>query len=333
MDEVMGNDVKQTWIGNNYGMEGVVLEQEGQSHVDAWGIEWRKEGEFNQITRCPLAEAAEDELLAYRFPEEHVDELVRRMETVCRDRETYYIGCDVSPCVFEMYWRLRGMEQAMLEMAMNPMLAGKMFQRCADFAILLATTAADRYPLDWLWTGDDAASQQAMLMSPAAWRDLVKPNLKRIIDVAKARGLPTAFHSCGAIAPIIPDLIEIGVNVLNPIQGNCPGMEPLELKRQFGQDLAFMGGVDTQYLLPCGSADDVRRETAKLIEGMTADGGGYILAASHTLPPETPVENVFALYAEVGLTRQAIFDNAADLRAGGYDYCSYEESSQYSSKR
>ena len=118
----------------------------------------------------------------------------------------------------------------------------------------------------------------------------------------------------GCLRPIIPDPIEIGLDVLNPIQHGCPGMDALELKREFGEDLAFMGGVDTQGVLPHGTADDVRRATERLIEGMTADGGGYILAASHTVPPETPMENVFAMYHAAGLTREAIFDRAADMR-------------------
>jgi uroporphyrinogen decarboxylase len=91
-------------------------------------------------------------------------------------------------------------------------------------------------------------------------------------------------------------------------------MDPLELKREFGEHLSFMGGVDTQDLLPNGTVDDVRRATARLLEGMTADGGGYILAASHTIPPETPDANIFAMYAEAGLSKAEIFDRAATIR-------------------
>jgi uroporphyrinogen decarboxylase len=92
-------------------------------------------------------------------------------------------------------------------------------------------------------------------------------------------------------------------------------MDPLELKREFGQALSFMGGVDTQGLLPNGSVSDVRRATARLLEGMTADGGGYILAASHTISPETPDENIFAMYEVAGITREEIYDRAAEIRS------------------
>ena len=160
------------------------------------------------------------------------------------------------------------------------------------------------------------ASQRSLVMSPRSWRQLIKPHLARVFDVGKAHGLWVAYHCCGTLRPIIGDLVEMGMDVLNPVQCNCPGMDPLELKREFGSKLSFMGGVDTQDLLPHGSADDVRRATRRLIDGLTGDGGGFILAASHTIPPETPLENIFAMYAEAGLSREAIFDRAAAARAG-----------------
>jgi uroporphyrinogen decarboxylase len=181
--------------------------------------------------------------------------------------------------------------------------------------VYLSELACDRFPLDWLWTGDDVASQQALLMSPKTWRAMIKPELARVFAVGKSRGLPVAYHCCGALHPIIGDLIEIGMDVLNPLQCNCPGMSPAELKREFGRTLAFMGGVDTQDVLPCGTAEEVYRATARLIETMSADGGGYILAASHTVPPETPDENIFAMYAAAGLRREELFDRAATIRA------------------
>jgi uroporphyrinogen decarboxylase len=144
---------------------------------------------------------------------------------------------------------------------------------------------------------------------------MVRPHLAEIAAVGRHRGLRVAYHTCGAVRPIIPDLIDLGIDVLNPIQCNCPGMDPLELKREFGSRLAFHGGVDTQQLLPTGTPGEVFRATHDLIEGMTADGGGYILGASHAVPPETPLDNVFAMYAAAGISREEIMDRAADARA------------------
>jgi uroporphyrinogen decarboxylase len=313
--EAMGNDVVQTWVNNNYAMEGIVHANEGDSHLDWWGVRWMKRLGFNQIVEYPLAGASREQVLDYRFPLDRREELLALMAPAIERQAEFYIGCDVSPCVFEMYWRLRGMEASLLDMVEDAGLASEMFRRAADFSIGLGEEACRRFPLDWFWTGDDVAGQRAMMFSPATWRSLVKPHLQRVFDVGRRHGLPIAYHCCGALRPIIPDLIEMGLNVLNPVQSNCPGMEPLELKRQFGRDLAFMGGVDTQELLPNGSAAEVRHATTRLIDGMTADGGGYILAASHTISPETPEENIFAMYEVAGIAKREIYERAAAIRA------------------
>ena len=313
--EAMGNDIDQTWVNNNYAMEGIVHEHDGDGHTDAWGVRWVKQYHFNQIQGFPLAGAPREDVLAYRFPWEQMERLLGLMSPVVAGAGRAFIGCDVSPCVFEMYWRLRGMEGALADMALDRDLAWTMFGRCADFAVALAEAACDRFPLDWLWTGDDVAWQRSMIMSPRAWRELIEPHLARTFAVGVARGLPVAYHCCGALRPIIPDLIELGMDVLNPVQSHCPGMDPLELKREFGERITFMGGVDTQRLLPFGSVAEVRRETRRLLDAMTAGGGGYILAASHTVPPETPDDNLWAMYEEAGITREEIFDRAAAIRA------------------
>jgi len=312
--EAMGDDVRQTWVANNHAMEGVTHERDGQGHTDFWGIEWVKEGPFNQIAHSPLQDASEDEILRYDHPYDRMEDLLAHMAPVVAVADEYFIGCDVSPCLLEILYRLRGMENAILDLVETPRLAETMLARAEDFAVRISEAACDRFPLDWLWTGDDVGGQQAMIVSPQLWRDMVRPHLAPIVHIGKSRGLWTAYHSCGAIRPIIPDLIEIGIDILNPVQCNCPGMNPLDLKKEFGNNLSFMGGVDTQNLLPNGTANDVRRETERLIQGMTADGGGYILAASHTIPPETPLENIFALYDAAGVPQDQIHDHAADIR-------------------
>jgi len=317
----MGDDVRMTWINNNWAMEGVVHEREGGSHTDFWGITWRREGAFNQPVRFPLAGAAREEVLAYRFPEDRIDFLLGLMAPVLAERQRYFVGCDVSPCAFEMYGRLRGLEDAAADIAADPPLAAAMLGRCAGFALRLARRACAEMPLDWLWCGDDVAGQRSMVMSPEAWRELIKPLMAELFAEGKRHGRLVAHHCCGALRPIIPDLVEIGLDVLNPVQAGCPGMDPLELKREFGDRISFMGGVDTQGLLPFAPADEVRRSVERLIEGMAAPiggrgPGGYILAGSHTIPPETPDENIFAVYEAAGIGRQEIFDRAADSWAG-----------------
>jgi uroporphyrinogen decarboxylase len=312
----MGDDVKQTWVANNFAMEGIVHQRDGDGHVDDWGIHWVKEGPFNQIKHYPLLDASDHELQQYQFPHSKIETLLSNMNPLVERADEFFIGCDVSPCLFEMICRLRGMENAIMDLAANPALSHMLLEKCCQFAVEISQKACSRFSLDWLWTGDDVGGQRAMIMSPQCWREMIRPYLQKIVDVGKNHGLPVAYHSCGAIRPIIPELIEMGLDVLNPIQSNCPGMEPIGLKKDFGRDIAFMGGVDTVELLPHATAAEVSRATHRLIDGMTADGGGFILAASHTVPPETPLENIFAMYDAAGMSREEILDRAAVVRAG-----------------
>lgn len=312
--KAMGNDVLQTWVNNNFAMEGILHEHDGESHVDAWGIRWVRGYGFNQIENFPLANSTPEAVLAYTFPDDQIDSLFAAMDHTAAQQEDEFLGCDISPCAFEMYWRLRGMQPAMLDMVEHPDLAAEMFRRSAGFSVRLAEEAFRRYPLDWLWAGDDVSSQTGMMISPKSWRALVKPALAQVFAAGKANGAWLAYHCCGALRPIIPDLVEMGMDVLNPVQVNCHGMDIFELKREFGKAITFMGGLDTQYLLPNGSAVDVRRAVRRLLDEVACDGG-YILAASHTIPPETPDANIFALYEEAGVSREEIFDRAAMLRS------------------
>jgi uroporphyrinogen decarboxylase len=317
VDEAMGNDVRQVWVGNNYAMEGIVHEHDGETHTDAWGITWVREGGFNQVHHSPLADASDAELAAYTFPYETVPELMRQLERLRPDVGTKFIGCDVSPCLFELLCRVRGMEQAIEDLALQPEVSSSLFDRATAFSLALCDAAFATLPPDWLWTGDDVAGQHCMMMNPRQWRSLIKPRLARIVAEGTRRHVPVAYHCCGAMRDIIPDLIETGITVLNPIQHGCAGMDAAGLKRDFGASLTFMGGLDTIGLIPRGSPAEVYAATRELIDIMTADGGGFILAASHTIPPETPIANIFAMYAAAGITAEEIADTAAAIRARG----------------
>lgn len=313
--EALGDDIRQTWVGNNYAMEGIVHEHEGDTHTDDWGIEWIRQGGFNQIRRSPLQGLDAGAIAQYRYPDQHIGKLLTSMEGVAGSGGEFFIGCDISPCLLELLFRVRGMEDTLFDLAADPGTVEVMLREAGRFEVSLGEGACERFGLDWLWTGDDVGGQRSMIIHPELWRRMIRPHLADIFDVGKKRGVWVAYHSCGAIRPIIPDLIEMGLDVLNPIQPNCPGMDPCELKREFGDRLAFMGGVDTQELLPRGSAEEVYRETRRLLEVMTSGGGGYILAASHAVPPETPLGNIFALYDAAGISKAEILDRAASIRA------------------
>jgi len=298
VDAVLGNDIRMTWVNNNYCMEGIVHQLDGEWHVDPWGIKWVKEGPYNQIAHYPLAKASAEEVRGYRFPVEYQAELLARMEPLVTCADEYFIGCDVSPNAFEMAWRLRGMEQTMLDMAAEPELANDLLERCADFAVALAQAACARFPLDWLWTGDDVASQRALMMSPGTWREFLKPRLAALIKAVKAvrPDILIFFHSDGKIDVMIEDLIEIGVDILNPVQPEC--MDPEQIKLDFGNDLSFWGTVGTQTVMPLGTPAEVKEDVRRRIETVGA-GGGLLIAPSQALEPDVPWENILAFFEAV----------------------------------
>ena len=139
--------------------------------------------------------------MQYQFPSDRIDPLVDLMKPVMKLAGDYFVGCDVSPCVFEMYWRLRGMEKTLMEMVLNPRLTQEMMRRCTEFSIELSEAACRRFDLDWLWLGDDAGGQQSMLMSPQIWREMVKPLLKQNADVGKRHGSTWPFTPAAPSGP------------------------------------------------------------------------------------------------------------------------------------
>lgn len=145
---------------------------------------------------------------------------------------------------------------------------------------------------------DDLGTQHSLWLSPDHYRRIVKPYHRKIVDfIRKHSSAKIIFHSCGAIFDFIPDLIEIGIDALNPIQTSADGMEPTRLKSEFGKHLIFWGGIDTQSVLPHGSPEDVRIEVRKKIDILSKDGG-YVLAPVHNIQPDVPGENVWAMVDE-----------------------------------
>ena len=143
---------------------------------------------------------------------------------------------------------------------------------------------------------DDLGTQSAMMISPDLYRKMIKPRQAEWIKALKrGSNAKVFFHSDGDVYPIIPDLIEIGVDILNPVQGSAAQMDPARLKREFGNDLCFWGGVDTQTILPRGTSKDVETEVRLRLEQL-GQGGGYVLAPVHNIMNEVPPENVLALY-------------------------------------
>ena len=202
---------------------------------------------------------------------------------------------------FLTYKSLRGDEQAFVDLVENPELAHYILGKLFDLAYENTRRIYEAIPGKVMisYVAEDMGAQEDLMISPAKIREFLLPGMRRMIDLVHGAGAYVFHHNDGAVRRIIPDMIEAGIDVLNPIQWRCPGMEREGLKRDFGDRLVFHGAVDNQQTLPFGTPDDVRREVAENIRILGA-GGGYILAPCHNIQAVSPVENVVAMY-EAGL--------------------------------
>jgi len=192
---------------------------------------------------------------------------------------------------------LRGVEQILIDLALNPDIAAAICQRIAEFYLEYTRRTLDAADggIDILMMGDDFGTQTGPFLSPAMWRHFLRPGFEAFIGVAKRFGCKVAHHSCGSIQPLIPDLIECGLDILNPLQPDVADMDHRDLKRRFGDRLCFHGAVSIQRALPFGTPDDVRREVRERFDAL-APGGGFIVCTAHNIQADTPLENVDALF-------------------------------------
>lgn len=199
--------------------------------------------------------------------------------------------------IFEQAWYLRGMERLLLDFADANVFASTLLDRITEKRVVQARRYAE-LGADVICFGDDVGTQRGMLMSVRMWRTWLKPRLARTIAAARAvrRDVLVFYHSDGDVTAIVPDLIEIGVDILNPVQPEC--MDPVALKRAFGDRLSFWGTIGTQSTFPFGSPEDVRREVRDRIRTVGV-GGGLFLAPTHVIEPEVPFENIVAFVEAV----------------------------------
>lgn len=198
---------------------------------------------------------------------------------------------------FLTYCTLRGLEQAYMDLVINPEIVHYCLDKLFDFAYENTARIYEAIPgkVNISYVAEDMGSQESLLFSPRQIRTFLIPRMKRMIDLAHSAGAYVFFHSDGAVRKIIPDMIAAGIDVLNPIQWRCTGMDREGLKRDFGSQIVFHGGVNNQQTLPFGSEADVRDEVIANIN-ILGEGGGYIMAPCHNIQAITPPENIVAMY-------------------------------------
>lgn len=256
-------------------------------------------GVYVETVVHPLAEAesvADIETFDWPDPEEWD---VSAMRARCKEWQGYPIlGCAYEP--FYLYCHMRGMERALEDLILNPAIAEAAMERIYEiFAGLVRRTLDEAGDLiDFVYVAEDLGTQESLMVSPASFRRFLKPRMARMIELIHSYGVRVFHHDDGAIRPLLPDLIEIGIDLLNPIQWRCRGMDREGLARDFGAAVVFHGGVDNQKTLPFGTPEDVRQEVADNIR-IFKQCRGYIAAPCHNLQPNTPTENILALYKAV----------------------------------
>ncbi len=258
---------------------------------DWWGAghDTVEEGYF--IRHSPLAE--KPDLDAYPWPDPHAPGLMDDARRVISAQGAeYFIAPNLGFALFERAWSLRGFEQFLTDMALDPAYAAELLDRIVAIQLVLI----DRFlalGVDGGYFGDDYGAQKGLLFSPAAWRRLIKPRLAQLFAPFRERGLPVLMHSDGQIQAILPDLVEIGLTVLNPVQPEV--LDHRQLRGQFAGKLAFYGGVSTQTVLPHGKPADVRAAVRQCVNDLAPDCTGLMLAPSHRMMSDIPLENVEAM--------------------------------------
>lgn len=214
-------------------------------------------------------------------------------------KKDFFYGTGVLSYLFMLASWLRGMENFLMDMIVRPKLAEAIVNKIGEFAVIINSEILNFYgeDLEYYVIWDDVASQDDIIMDPSLWRKYFKKWYKKLVDNAKNHNLIIFYHLCGNCTQIIPDLIEIGVQLLDPVQTSARNMDLLNLKKRFGNDLCFHGGIDVQNLLPKGSINDIRFEVKKSREIFGLEGG-LILGPSHRITPDTPIKNILALYLE-----------------------------------
>jgi len=257
---------------------------------------------FGQALEHPLKDAKTvRDIEAYPWEQfaniDHYD--YDHFERECREFHEAGYAVYGGPWAPISFWAmdLMGMDNLMIAMYDNPEVVAALVAKISDFYYKQAQIMFQKAKglIDIFFMGDDYGTQNGLIMSKKLWRKFFAPHIERLWKLAKSYGLKVQFHSCGAIRELIPDLIEMGLDILDPIQVRARGMDPEELKRAYGDRITFHGSMDTQQTLPFGTQEMVKEEVLQRLKTM-APGGGFVLSPSQHLLPEIPIENIVTMY-------------------------------------
>ena len=305
LERALDEDLILTSIGwaNSY------YQQEGD-YTDEWGIGWKSVeyktpygvGRYTEAVTHPLERV--ENIATYKAPDPNRPELYQEAARAIEQfRDEYWIVGVTVTTILETAVALRGFTQLLKDIKIQPELFEQLLEIPYHYHLTAARTLV-KMGVDMIWLGDDVGGQTGMLFSPVHWRKYLKPRMASVISSLKAINplVKIAYHSDGSIEPIIPDLIEIGLDVLNPVQPAC--MDPAELKKKYGRNLSFWGSIDEQHTLPFGTPAQVEAEVRLRLNTLGRQGG-LIIGPTHHIQLDTPLENFWAMINTIAHTRYA----------------------------
>jgi uroporphyrinogen decarboxylase len=276
------------------------IDEDG-SITNEFGMKMRQGPVYMDVIVHPLADVqTAEEVAAFPFPnplaEGRYDDAAHYIQ---KYKDEYFIVGDMELTMFDMMQQLVGLEKLLVDMAQAAEYLEPLMDKCKDFALVVGKKLVNM-GVDAIWAGDDFGAQNGMLISPRMWRRYFKERYRQVYAELKTvnQDVIICQHCDGAVAPILGEWIDVGLEVFNPVQPNVPGHEPEDLKSKFGERMSFWGAIDQQKLLPFGTPAEIEADVKAKI-AVLGRGGGYMVAPAHIIQADTPLENVEAFIAAV----------------------------------
>lgn len=308
MVEALGVDVRPVTPGGSLTFHLEIKDIGDYTYFyDEWGIGWRMPkdgGMYYDMFDHPLAGDITEEAIAALCGPDPLDParfvgMRGAARRVAEEEKRAVVVTQMTAGMTEIAAWTRGYEDYYADLAANHQLVGELMDKVNETKVAYWGRALEEVGeyADVMMLGDDFAGQDRLLMSPKTWRKLIKPRLRELFDFLHSKSEAKLFlHSCGSIREVIPDLIEIGLDILNPVQVSAAGMDSAELKWEFGKDLVFWGGgVDTQRVLPYGTPEEIRTEVRRRLDDFMP-GGGFVFTPVHNIQGDVPTENLMAMW-------------------------------------